>query len=402
VQADGDGAVEGTFTAPADYGGAHDIFASVGGQETHRGGFEIRRRVSISPEEGPVGTPITIRVEGMDRFPFGRQMSLRYNNHYTGIITGVTNRGTATAVIRAAGPPGVHSIELSGGGIHGGGFLTNHQSPYAAAYPPTGSYRFLFRVTDDPGPSEPVIDWPAAGSVAQLEPGSPFPTAAGVGIPAGMTFDLLPEHGPVETPIELTMTGLPPGEVVQVDWATPGGSGGGQASLTSDALHLGEFRADPDGALTATVTAPNHLGGWHAIQIVSAGVVIAERGFYVERSLVGVAPRQVRAGEAFSIELLGGGLYDLDSGFAVTYNNAYVGYGCGFTARGPVTFHMVATGQPGTHFIDIYPTTYRGVGGTGEDPWGFQMPHLNATEDHPGLGLGMRLPIIRVAIEVVE
>lgn len=397
---DPDGRVSFDFVAPEDYGSMHDIYALVDGVPFARGGFAIRRQVTVTPQEGPVGTPITIRVEGLDRWPFGRALSVRYNNAYTGYISGVTNGGTGTAVIRASGPPGLHTIELSGMGLHGGGFLTNHQSPYARYYPDSGAYRFTFRVTDDPGGSEPVVAWPDEERVAELPDGAPFPTAAGVTTPDGVTYEVSPRLGPVGTPIEVHATGLRPGAVATIDWATVQGTGGGAAELGPDVIPLGEFRADDDGTLTAVVESPNHLGGWHAVQLKLEDDVVAERGFFMHRSLVS-APSQVRLGEQFDIVLQGGGLYDLDNGVAVTYNNAYIGYGCGATAGGPITLKLVASGTPGTHLVDIYPMVYRGVGGTGEDPWGFEMPQLNALEDHPGLDLGIRVPIIRLAIEVL-
>jgi hypothetical protein len=399
--ADAEGRVAFDFEVPSDYGGAHDIFAVVDDVALARGGFQIRRQVTVTPEEGPVGTPITVRVEGLDRWPFGRALSVRYGNAYTGFISGVTTRGTGIAVLRAAGPPGLHTVELSGLGVHGGGFLTNHQSPYANLYPASGAYRATFRVTEDQGGSEPVLDWPDHGRVAKLDSGAPFPTAAGISTPAGMTFDITPNGGPVATPIQVQATGLAPDAAVSMVWATVGGSGGGVAELDASAIPLGDFRTGPDGSLTATVDSPDHLGGWHAVQLVVDQQIVAEEGFYMERSLVS-APQQVRVGEAFTVELRGGGLYDLDSGFGITYNNAYIGYACGFTAKGPVVIHFVASGTPGTDLIDIYPMVYRGVGGSGEDPWGYQMPHLNSLEDHPGLDLGMRLPIIRLSIDVVE
>ncbi len=401
ARADSNGRVEATFEAPVDFGGAHDIFAVVDDEAVARGGYQIHPRVTVSPEEGVVGSPITIEVDGMLRL-FGRtKMSVYYNNQYLGYVSSTTTSGSATAVIRAAGPPGLHTIDLGVFGVHGGPFLTVHQSPYEAQWPSTSMYRSTFRVTEDQGGSEPTFEWPAQDRVVDLDANELFPTAAGVGVPESMSFDISPGRGPVETPIEVHASGFDPGAAVVIDWSTVGGSGGGQASLQSDAIRLGEFEANDNGELSATVSAPNHLGGWHAVQLVIDDAVVAERGFYTERSLVS-APEEVRLGEAFTIEFLGSGLYDLDNGWAVTYNNAYMGYGCGFTARGPVELHFVAAGSPGTHLIDIYPMVYRGIGGSGEEPWGYQLPQLNATEDHPGLDLGMSLPVIRVAIEVVE
>ncbi len=66
---DAQGRLAVDFKAPEDYGGVHDIYLVVDGQDVARGGFQIRRSVSISPKEGPVGTPITISITGMGKPP---------------------------------------------------------------------------------------------------------------------------------------------------------------------------------------------------------------------------------------------------------------------------------------------------------------------------------------------
>jgi hypothetical protein len=77
-----------------------------------------------------------------------------------------------------------------------------------------------------------------------------------------------------------------------------------------------------------------------------------------------------------------------------------MGYACGFNTGGDVTLNFTATGGPGTHLIDIYPTIYDG--GHAMWPWQYSIPQLTALTDAPGLALGYRLPVIRVAIEVIE
>jgi hypothetical protein len=403
VKTDATGTFAANFEAPDDYGGAHNIFLVMDGVDYARGGFQIQRSVTIHPLEGPIGTPITITAKGFDIYPFGRAMAVRYNNSNVGIISGVTTRGTATAVIRAAGPVGTAVIEMSGQGVHGGGFLTNHQSPYAYLYPATGSYRFHFNVTADNGPPAAYLDWPADGAVAVISPEQRVPTSTGLQPKAGVKAELEPKVGPVGTQVTLKAVGLQANADMELAWLTVGGTGGGGVGQKEAAeIPLLTVRSGSDGSVSANFPIPDQLGGWHVVQVRQGGTPLLEVPFYTERSLSSVTPLRLKAGEPFVISFKGGGLYDLDNGFAVTYDNAYIGYGCGFTAKGPVTLHMVATGGPGTHIIDVYPMIYRGVGGTGKDPWGFQMPHINSVEDHPGLSMGMRLPIFRLAIEIVE
>ena len=84
---------------------------------------------------------------------------------------------------------------------------------------------------------------------------------------------------------------------------------------------------------------------------------------------------------------------------AITYDNDYIGYACGFYSNGDITMNMVATGGPGTHLIDMYPAIYKGKG---SDTWLDQVPLLSFKNDAPGLALGYRIPAVRLAITVTR
>lgn len=74
------------------------------------------------------------------------------------------------------------------------------------------------------------------------------------------------------------------------------------------------------------------------------------------------------------------GWTELDNTIAVTYDNSYLGYACGFNSQGDVTMHLVAYGEPGAHLIDLYPVVFKGHGAW---PWNYQIPMLTALDDHP-------------------
>jgi hypothetical protein len=396
---DAEGRLEVDLEAPADYGGAHDIFAVLDGQDVAKGGFQIQRNVTITPAEGPVGTPITIEVTGLGWKALERAMAVRYSNQYIGYVTGVTTRGSSTVQIRAAGPPGVHPIELSGLGIHGGGYLNNQQSPYAHLFPDIGSYRSLFTVTEDLGAPVDSIEWPAGDREAWLSSSITRTTASALPLEGDAVAVLGSGSGPILSEVALQVNGLAPDSAVELFWTTARGNRVSPSGWQLLEIPLLQEMADDEGALATSFEVPDDLGGWHVVKLVQDEQVVAEVPYYVEQNLVEVTPKQVQAGEPFTIQIKGVGWTELDNTVAVTYNNAYMGYACGFNSNGDITLHMIATGGAGTHLIDIYPTTYQGKG---KRPWGFQMPHLSALQDHPSLALEYSLPIYRLAIEVIE
>jgi hypothetical protein len=103
----------------------------------------------------------------------------------------------------------------------------------------------------------------------------------------------------------------------------------------------------------------------------------------------------VRAGEKIAVHLKGGGWTTYDNTYAVTYDNSYIGYGCGFSTGGDLQFSFTATGAPGTHLLDLYPTIYKGEDLT---PKVYSLPLLTYAYDHPI----RKTPAIRFSVEIVE
>jgi hypothetical protein len=148
-----------------------------------------------------------------------------------------------------------------------------------------------------------------------------------------------------------------------------------------------------------SIEVPDGLGGWHVVQVSQGGEVKAQIPFFVKRSVIS-SPRRVKAGQPFQVHLKGVGWTQLDNTVAVTYDNGYVGYGCGFNSNGDVVLDLVATGGPGTHLIDIYPLLYPYQPAYAYPPHA-AIPFLNFARDFPGLALGYQLPAFRLAITVV-
>ncbi len=377
------------LTAPEDYGDVHDIYAVSAGTQLAKGGFQIDRQISVSPSSGPIGTPITIKVSGLGSLPYTSTVAVLYDNHYAGFISATTTRGSAQVEIRAAGPVGVRAIEVAPASA-AVPYLDIEQSAVAFV----GKYRTKFRVTADNGPPRTRVELPGP-----VEPTETSRTTMTSSTASGVIASLSRQSGVILTKVDVKASGLEASAPVLLQWMTAIGTRATASGWQLEAIPLGQAKTAADGSLNATIQVPDNLGGWHTVRLVQSGKVEAELPYYVLRSFVSVTPRKVKKGEVFTIHLKGIGWTELDNTTAVTYDNNYVGYACGFYSRGDITMNMVATGGPGTHLIDLYPAIYKGKG---NDTWLDQVPLLNFKLDAPGLALGYRVPAIRLAIEVAR
>ncbi len=388
---DAQGQVSQSFIAPEDYGEIHDIYALVDGQQVGKGGFRLMRNVTITPLEGPLGTPVTIKVTGLGSRQYENTIAVRYDNSPTGIITAVTTKGTAIALIRAAGSAGKHVIDV-GHGARGAPFLNNQQS--GTAHIPAS--RFEFTITQDTELPAFYLDWPDESRLAKAN--DIIARTAG-NSPTKLNASAVLEQasGPILSQNTLRASNLTPNAEVELFWVTARGNRVSPSGWSLTETSLLKASADAIGSLNTAFQIPDDLGGWHLIKLVQGGKVVAEAPYFIERSLVDITPRQVKRGEVFTVHIKGVGWTELDNGVAITYDNIYIGFACGFNSNGDVTVNLVATGEPGIHLIDLYPMIYQGHG---KPPWGYQEPFLAFKQDFPGLALGYKLPTFRLAIQV--
>lgn len=392
ARTDGSGKFSLQLTAPEDFGDVHDLYAVVGGTQLAKAGFQITRQFSISPASGPIGTPITIKVTGLGSLLYTSTVAVLYDNKYAGFISATTTRGSAEVQIRAAGPVGVKALELAPASA-GVPYLDIEQSAVAFV----GKYRAKFRVTADKGRPRTRVELPAA-----VETTERFRTTTTATPSAGVTASLSKDSGPILSKVQLQARGLDASAPVVLQWVTAVGTRATAAGWELVAQPLGQATASADGALNTTVRVPDTLGGWHNIRVLQGGAVKAEVPFHVLRSFVTVSPQVVKEGETFSIHVKGIGWTELDNTMSVVYDNNWIGYACGFYSGGDINMNMVATGGPGTHLIDLYPTIYRGGNGKLDATWLEHTPFLNYKADFPGLALGYRVPAFRLAITVVK
>jgi len=334
---DAQGRVSAKFAAPEDFGEVHDLYAVIDGQDSARGGFRILRGATITPAEGPVGTPISVTVKGLGWRGFEQFMALRYDNKYTGEISAVSTRGTAVFQIRAAGPPGKHIIQLNNSTAYApGAYLNTQQSPQDYIYAHLDNkqeFRFVFNVTKDAGPPRDALQWPDSDRVARLSSHAPRTTMS-LRAASSSVATLNPASGAILSQATLRTNGLPPNTEVGLFFVTARGNRMGPSGWNLENVPLSNATTKSDGSLSTTLQIPDDLGGWHVVKLATGNRMLQEIPYYVEQNLISVKPKRVKVGETFTVQIKGVGWTELDNTVAVTYDNAAMGYACGFNTNG--------------------------------------------------------------------
>ncbi|MFN8524162.1 MAG: hypothetical protein U0821_13770 [Chloroflexota bacterium] len=377
--ADASGAISTSLKVPLDFGGAHDVRGRVEGKELSQASLTIDPTFSMTPREGPIGTPIELRIVGVDWRTNINTWHVLFDNKFLGFMSAVTTRGVAVARFRAAGPVGEHDISAWHNSFNSIPYLNFQQGPYKDV--PTA--RFKFRVTSEAAlPAVTVEDFSATDH--------PWPIpAAGAG-----TVKLSRDRGPVGTATSLSGGSLPANKELQLRWSTMVGNRVSAIGFSEASRVLGTVTTGADGSFAHNMTIPDDLGGHHRIDVVEGETVLASTGLVIQPSVLAITPTRVRAGEEIQIHLKGVGWTTYDNTYAVTFDNSYIGYVCGFSTNGDVQFSVTATGAPGVHLIDLYPTIYKGKDA---QPRVYSVPQLTYAEDHP-----QRItPAIRMAVEIV-
>jgi hypothetical protein len=360
-----DGRLATHFQIPEDYGGVHEVTVSDNGVPLAQGGIEVSQTFELHPTEGPVGTPIELRVKGLGWRTMDSTWVINWDNQEVGWVSATDTHGTAVARFRASGPVGEHQVRVYTGYV-GQSYLNHEQAPNA--YLPTPA--FTFRIT--PGSV-------AAPAYAEPYPKQPVPVPEGASKHASLS--VTPTQGPVLTRASLEASGLPANAPVTLVWGTHEGSRVSGNGFAPKETELSKLTVGAGGRLDASVTIPDDLGGLHTLSIRSGANTLARTYFVVETSVVSMSPTSGPAGTPVTIHLKGVGWTDYDNIYVATYDNGYMGYACGFNSRGDVVVNFTAAGSPGVHLIDFYPGIYQGPEGSQQL---YRLPQLTYSDDHPG------------------
>lgn len=380
VTIDAGGGFSGKFEAPVDFGFSHDVTVEQGGRLLNKAAFRLDPRVSISTTSGPLGTPITIRMEGVGWANLENSWMVTYDNQFTGLLSAVTTQGVAVATIPATGGVGTHIIRV----VHGSftmPYLNMQQSPR----PDRPTFTLDFDITDGAPVAPSAADQQALAADKRSAPEGDGPAIWTD--PAGAT---------VGTPVTVYGRGLPKGVDVAVTWSTVIGNrvgGSGWDESTSDAFHV---TTTTDGSFQSAWQVPDDLGGPHHIAAVAGGTALAETSLIITPSLISASTGAGPQGSDIVIHLKGVGWTETANLYNLVYDNGFLGYVCGFNSQGDVVINLPAAGRAGWHFIDLYPGIYKGQDMPGIQ--NFRIPQLTAEQDHPG----EHLPVFRLAFEVTE
>ena len=128
VEVGSDGRVSIRFKIPEDYGGVHEVILSDNGVPLAQGGIDVGQTFEMHPTEGPVGTPIEIRVKGLGWRTLESTWVVNWDNQEVGWVSATDTRGSSVARFRAAGAIGEHQVKLYTGYM-GQGYLNHEQAP---------------------------------------------------------------------------------------------------------------------------------------------------------------------------------------------------------------------------------------------------------------------------------
>jgi len=200
---DASGAFQTSFTVPHGFGYGHDVMVvDAKGVVRNKSLFDVDMVTTMSPTQGPVGTPITIEVKGIGWQSYQNSFQLDWDNAYTGWVSSITTDGYAKFVIPATGAVGTHIITL-GHSEFGAPYMNPNQQPVVASRP---FPHMPFTIT--------------AGAAVLPEPAEEQGFAVIDAKPVDKGIWSSPYGGAVGSPATLNAKALPANSDVDLSWTT--------------------------------------------------------------------------------------------------------------------------------------------------------------------------------------
>ena len=376
VETDASGHVAATFVTPDDFGFSHDVVLQQDDRLFIQAGYSLDMTIKLTPQSGPVGTPIRVDVHGIGWRELESSWVLLYDNNFTGWMSAVSTPGSASFTIPATGRPGEHLLEV----LHGE-FTFAYRNMQQNPEPDRPRWALPFTIT----PGAPVL--PLAAEAQAQTSVRHLPAATGA-LATSQPFSGIGQ------PLTVSGNGFEPGKSYQLSWKTMTGnrvSGGGWEEA---AKVVAETKADSAGKVAFKFAVPDDLGGAHNF-FVNGDSQKREGSYWIAPTALPLDVSEGPVGTTFLVHLKGVGWTETANIYTIVYDNSYIGYACGFNSQGDVQIFLRATGEPGWHFIDLYPAIYKGKE---TRPENIRIPQLTYAADHPGEDL----PAFHFAFEVKD
>jgi hypothetical protein len=375
VKSDRAGRVAAAFVVPEDFGFVHDVVIQRGDRLLTQTAFKLDMTARLARDRGPVGSPIAVEVQGIGWRDLEGSWVLLYDNKFTGFISAVTTGGTARFTIPAAGRPGLHIVEI----LHSD-FNSPYRNTQQSPVPDRPQFKLGFTITPGPAVLPPPPEEQAQREVRSL--------------PAPGALVASPPFAGVGRPVTVSGEGFEAGRAQALNWNTVVGNRMSGAGWEELSRVIAEARADASGRVDFRFAVPDDLGGAHNLW-VDAGGTPRRGAFWIAPTARALDVARGPVGTPFRVHLKGVGWSETANIYTVVYDNATSGYACAFNSQGDVEIVMQATGEPGWHFIDLYPAIYKGKE---VRPNNYRLPQLTYADDHPGEDL----PRFRFAFEVID
>jgi hypothetical protein len=390
VRTDDDGQFTEDWEVFEDYGGEHVVeLQSRDGETLARAAYTITPWFEIDRTTAQLGDSFMITGYGLGPNVVQNNYQIAWDNGMVGFITGVMNRGTATAEIRAVGPVGEHVIQVWRN-YRGVPFLQNNtQSPFGPVSDGR-EYAWTVEVTEPETP--PATVW-----MDQLMNEAPLPVhLPDPDVESEAELEISPQSGQPGADAIVTGRNFPADTTVDLVWHTHEGHRVKGIPITPEPVE-GVFptvETDENGRFQIDVTIPPDIGATRPITAEIDGRSVAVAGFMMQPKVMNISPTEGPVGTEIDIEISGVGWPTYENAYYFVYDNKPLGYICGLEAKINRTV-LQATGEPGYHFIDVYPSFFD----VQEDEPDFELkPHLSYLDNHPV----RPLPGIHFAFEVTE
>jgi hypothetical protein len=169
---------------------------------------------------------------------------------------------------------------------------------------------------------------------------------------------VVPEHGPVGTPLQVTGESFPPEQEFELVWRTVKGRWKVTIAeyhgreYTPVAYRIATVKSDKAGRIAARFTAPEDFGFLHDIVVQQGNRLLTQTAFKIDMT-VKLAADRGPLGTPIAIEVQGIGWRELEGSWVLLYDNKFTGFMSTVTTGGTARFTIPATGHAGLHIIEV-------------------------------------------------